>query len=177
MALQKLANNRLQNAVTNELSEATDLLRQHNTAIAVISVLDNETSYKTFMDEEDNSNKEIYIADEKLYKDIGFTSLTKCQYCCNACTCCCRGIICNQVCKTFSAGVGGDLRGNILRNGGMLVIKDGEIVLSLIQLGPEDHPEVSEVLKSLGIEEKISPKIVSKQPKLVCNDEFCQIRK
>lgn len=120
---------------------------------------------------------DVYIADDELYKEIGFTTLTKCKYFCTSCTCCCRKNVCSQVCKTFSNGVGGDLRGNILRNGGMLVIKDGEIVLSLIQLGPEDHAEIPEVLKSLEINDKVTPQIVTSQPKLVCNDEFCQIRK
>lgn len=160
-----------------QLGEVADLLKQHNTYITAISVSDNETSFKNFMNEEDNSKREVYIAEETLYEDIGFTKLTKCQYCCNSCTFCCRKTLCNQGCKMMSIGVRGDLRGDILRNGGLLIVKDEEIVLSLIQVNPEDHVEIPIVLKSLGINEKVTPQIVTKQPKFVCNDEFCSIRK
>ncbi|CAD5115421.1 DgyrCDS4396 [Dimorphilus gyrociliatus] len=176
MALEVLGKRLLTRATTNELSEIAELLRRHNTVIVVIGVMEDAGSFQSFMDG-NYLDGEVYTGDEQLYQDIGFKPYSCCGLCCLACTCCCRSAVRSQMKGIRDNKIDGDLVGNPFRNGGTLIIKDNQLLLSHIQETADDHVEVIQIVNILGLTLDQSLKIVTKQPRTVCNDEVCRIRR
>ncbi|XP_064611365.1 prostamide/prostaglandin F synthase-like [Liolophura sinensis] len=75
--------------------------------------------------------------------------------------------------------LGGNLKGDGFQNGGALVVSSGgdKVLLSFKQENPADHVELSEVLKSLGIEGAPEEDAASGQAKtsgVTCDGDVCK---
>jgi prostamide/prostaglandin F2alpha synthase len=77
----------------------------------------------------------------------------------------------DMVGKTRSAGVSGNLKGDIYQLGGLFVVDKGgdKILYEFRQADFNDYPDVQAIAKSLGVEYTPAPETV--QP--VCNSESC----
>lgn len=112
-----------------------------------------------------------------MYQVIGFKPYSYCGLCCLTCTCCCKSAFRSQLKSIRENKIDGDFVGNPLRNGGTLIVKDNQLLLSHIQETADDHIEISQIVNTLGISLDQPLRIVTKQPRTVCNDEVCQIRR
>lgn len=80
--------------------------------------------------------------------------------------------------KAKAKGISGDLKGDGLQNGGVLVVgQDGpKILLDYKQQNPADHPDSDLILQALGIEGQAGA-VSSTEPVVQCTDDVCSIAK
>lgn len=91
------------------------------------------------------------------------------------CTILCKRSSLSQAIGIFKNNIDGDIKGDGLRLGGTFVIKDGQLVFSHVMETADDHVDVTTILKSLDIKSTVPLKIITQQPRIVCNDEICKL--
>ncbi|XP_077991730.1 prostamide/prostaglandin F synthase-like [Glandiceps talaboti] len=84
--------------------------------------------------------------------------------------------------KAKQESISGNLSGDGMQNGGVLVINKGgdKVLLDFRQENPGDHVPLADVLKALNIEgepPKSNDGASSGKPTVECNDDVCTIKK
>ncbi|XP_070555587.1 prostamide/prostaglandin F synthase-like [Ptychodera flava] len=88
----------------------------------------------------------------------------------------------STISKAKQDKIDGNLSGDGMQNGGVLVVSKGgdKVLLDFRQVNPGDHVPLEDVLKALGIEGQPSslPEGASSgKPQVECNDDVCTIKK
>lgn len=93
------------------------------------------------------------------------------------CTMLCKKSSLSQIAAIIRNKIDGDIKGDGFRLGGTFIVKDGQLVFSHVMETADDHVDVTTILKSLDIKSEIPLKIITQQPRIVCNDDVCKINK
>jgi len=83
----------------------------------------------------------------------------------------------DAVSKGRERGVGGNMSGDGLQNGGLLIVKEGKIIYSFIQENPADHASKEDILKALNIKaDTLEGTSTTNNPSASCDGDVCSTK-
>jgi len=82
----------------------------------------------------------------------------------------------DAVSKGRERGVGGNMRGDGLQNGGLLIVKEGKIIYSFVQENPADHASNADILKALNITVDTIPEFSTTSSPASCDGDVCSMK-
>ncbi|XP_068450849.1 prostamide/prostaglandin F synthase [Clinocottus analis] len=150
--------------MASEISKLEPDLRA--SGVALVGVGPEEFGIKEFM-EGGFFKGSVYVDEhKKTFKDLGFKRYT-------ALTVVPAALgkkVRDAAAKANSDGIKGNFSGDLLQNGGMLIVAKGgeKVLVHFIQDSPGDHLPLEDISKALGISSKAK---AGQKP--VCNDDVC----
>lgn len=82
--------------------------------------------------------------------------------------------------KGKERGLGGNMKGDGLQNGGLIIVQEGKIIYSFIQENPADHASNEDILKALNIAADVSTTVaktsVPNTPSVSCDGDVCTLK-
>ncbi|XP_004639658.1 prostamide/prostaglandin F synthase isoform X1 [Octodon degus] len=150
--------------IARDLSELRGLLDRHG--VRLVGVGPEALGLREFLDGGYFSG-ELYLDEsQRLYKELGFKRYNSLSILPAALGKPVRDV----AAKAKAAGIQGNLSGDLLQSGGLLVVSKGgdKVLLHFIQKSPGDYVPRESILKALGI----SAEVATSEPP-PCDEEVC----
>lgn len=151
-----------------ELSEIAPVLKKNNIRLVGIGV--EEVGSKDFIDGKFFDGNLYYVEDRSTYQALGFKRFNVVSII--------TSLFWKQsreaISKGRSMGLGGDLKGDWVQTGGLLLVeKGGNLLRHFTQTGPSDHLSNKDILKLFDLENEYNAETMAnkKRDDLECNTE------
>ncbi|KXJ09149.1 Prostamide/prostaglandin F synthase [Exaiptasia diaphana] len=159
-----------------ELSSIKPQLDAHN--VALIGVGLEELGLEEFQEGKFFTGELFIDGEKKCYKDLGFKRYGTLSVMASLLTKEFR----SAYAKSNAKGIKGNMKGDGLQTGGMLIVtSESKVLLSHAQSAPGDHVSNEAILKALGIDAEPSQETskeegaASAKPKMECNEDVCSL--